>query len=63
MSFSVRRVCFESAVDRRSDVCILIYVYFCARVNASVLTQLGGYLSLVGYKELGGLLRYLSDHS
>ena len=40
---------------------MLISVYFCARVNASV--KLGAILSLVGYKEFGGPFRYLSDHS
>ena len=42
---------------------MLISVYFCARVNASVMTQLGGSSKSVGYKEFGGPFRYLSDHS
>ena len=45
---------------------MLISVYFCASVNASM-TQLGGcskaVLSFVEYQEFGGLIRYLSDHS
>ena len=48
----------------RFDVCILISVcFFCARMNARVMAQLGGYLSLVGYNGFEGLFRYLSDHS
>ena len=43
-------------------MCMFISVCFCASVNASM-TQLGGCLSLVEYQELGGPLRYLSDHS
>ena len=39
------------------------FCMFCARVNACVMTQLGAVISLVGYKEFGGLFRYLSDHS
>ena len=46
MNLSVRRVCLDFAVDRRFDVCMLISVCFCARMNARVMTQLGGYLSL-----------------
>ena len=48
--------------------CMLISVCFYAGVNAiNSMTQLGGcskaVLSLVGYQQLGGLLRYLSNHS
>ena len=42
-NLSVWRVCFDFGVDRRCDVCMLISVYFCARVDASVMTQLGSY--------------------
>ena len=35
-------VCFAFAVDRRVDVCMLISVCSCARVNAYVMTLLGG---------------------
>ena len=47
----------------RFDACMLISVCFCVRMNARVVAQLGGYLSIVGYNEFGGLFRYLSDHS
>ena len=42
---------------------MLISVCFSASLNASDYDTAGGLLSLVGYQELGGLLRHLSDHS
>ena len=61
-------VCFEFAVDRRLDVVCSMWISgcLCESVKASM-TQLGGcskaVRSLLGYHELGGTLRYLSDHS
>ena len=43
---------------------MLVSVCFCARVNACVMTQLGGCFKVSpGIKDFGGLCRYLSDHS
>ena len=56
MSLSVLCVCFAFAVDRRFDVCVLISAYFCACVNAGVMTQLGGCQVLKDTKDLGGYL-------
>ena len=46
----------------RFDVCMLISVCFCARMNTRVMAQLGADLSLVGYNGFGGLFRFLCDH-
>ena len=39
------------------------FCIFCVRVNASVVTQLGGCSKSRRYQELEGAFRYLSDHS
>ena len=63
MNLSVWRVCFDFAVDRRCDVCMLIYVYFCARVNASVMTQLGRYSKSPRISRIRGATYYVPIRS
>ena len=43
-------------MDRRFDVCMLIFTCFCACVNACVYDTAGGCLSLVVYYGFGGNL-------
>ena len=47
----------------RFDVCMLISAWFCALVNACVMTQLGGCFKSRRISSIGGILRCLSDHS
>ena len=48
-------------MDRRFDLCILISLCFCGRLNGCAMTRLGVVLSLVGYKVFEGL--FVDSHT